>query len=147
MRPRRSSDGWDQFDGDALAETPAVRAALARAPQTFLAIVFEADDIESEAIPRAELCSYLSVATRDGTWWGLGLEDTAKVVVDLDQDDLKRALAGQPDVAEAEHEERETFQVVLARQLTADEVLARFVDAIAAAHREQARQRGITVAE
>ncbi len=147
MRPHRSSEGWDQFEGDALAETPAVRAALARAPRTFLAIVFDADDVQSEAIPRAELCAYLEVATRDGQWWGLGVEDTVKVVVDLHQDDLKRALAGQPDVVEVEHEERETFQVVLARVLPADEVLARFIDALAAAHREQARRRGIAIPE
>ncbi|MEV0719013.1 hypothetical protein [Asanoa sp. NPDC050611] len=124
-----------------------MRAALARAPRTFLAIVFGAAEAESEAVPRADLCTYLQVATRDGTWWGLGLEDTVKVVVDLDQDDLKRALAAQPDVVEVEHEERETFQVVLARVLTADEVLARFVDALTSAHREQARQLGITVPE
>jgi hypothetical protein len=147
VRPRRSSEGWDQFDGEALAETPAVRAALARAPATFLAIVFAGADVHSDAVPGAELCTYLAVATRDGTWWGLGVEDTAKVVVDLGEDDLTRAIASQPDVVEAEQEERETFQVGLARVLPADEVLALFIDALVAAHREQARRRGIAVPE
>ena len=147
VQPRRSSEGWDQFEGEALAETPAVQAALARAPHTFLAIVLDPDDIQSDAIPRSELCAYLEVATKDGLWWGFGLEDTAKVVVDLDQDDLKRALAGQPDVVEAEHVERENFEIVLSRVLTADEVLARFIDALAAAHREQARRGGIAISE
>jgi hypothetical protein len=46
-----------------------------------------------------------------------------------------------------DHEDRESFLVQVARVLPADEVLARFIDALAAAHREQARRRGIAIPE
>ncbi|MET7400006.1 hypothetical protein ABZS66_41635 [Dactylosporangium sp. NPDC005572] len=130
-----------------LASTDPVAAALARAPRVFLAVM-DADP-EGDAIPRADLCEFLHVAG-DGWKYELSLSDEVKSIVETgpeeDEDDLlEQQLAAQPDVQSAFHADREWFEVQLSRPLPADEVLARYIDAVSAAHREYARRRGITV--
>ncbi len=104
------------------------------------------------ALSHADLLSFLEVTTRDGVSWGLGVADEVKDIIDTgmdvsDEDLVQQALAGQPDVVEAAHPDREDYRIHLARPLPADEVLARVIDAIAAAHRKLARQLRIDIPE
>lgn len=134
------------YRGDQLVGTPAVVAALGRAPQVLLPIV-DADDEES-SLDRVRLCAFLHLGSADGLCWELSLDDEVKAIVDtgpdlVDDDLLAEALAAQPDVVAVDHIDREIFDVRLSRLLRADEMFARWLDAIVAAHRELARRRGI----
>jgi hypothetical protein len=66
VKPHREA-GWAGYSGDQLAARPAVAVALARSPQVFLAVAFadELDALDTYAVHRAELCSYLWLNTRD----------------------------------------------------------------------------------
>ncbi|WP_238006370.1 hypothetical protein KZZ52_35860 [Dactylosporangium sp. AC04546] len=130
-----------------LTATGPVAAALARAPRVFLAVV--EDDPEQFAIRREELCEFLHVAG-DGWKYELSLTDEVKSIVETgpgeDEDDLlEQRIAAQPDVKSAFHADREWFEVQLSRPLPADEMLARYIDALSAANREHARRLGIAV--
>src|SRR5262249_51961517 len=123
-----------------------VAAALDRAPQVWPALFDYSDEDEFGAITHDNLCELLHLSTRDGTTWDLGFKEEITGVVQVQpnfgEDDLiEQALAAQPDVAAARHADVDWFQVSTARVLRADEMLARFVDALAAAHRQSA-QRG-----
>ncbi|MGC5020320.1 hypothetical protein [Micromonospora sp. DT47] len=138
--------GWVSYRGDQLAATPPVAAVLDRAPRVLLPIA--GPDLPDTALPREDLCKVLYLGTGDGLTWVLSLGDEVKPVVDagcdlVDDDLLEEALAAQPDVDEVWHVDREVFEVSLSRALPADEVLARWVDAIVTAHRELASRRGI----
>jgi len=151
VQPHTYSDGWASYTGDRLADRPAVVAALARSPRRFLPIVFEPQNPDL-ALSHADLLSFLEVTTRDGVSWGLGVADEVKDIIDTgmdvsDEDLVQQALAGQPDVVEAAHPDREDYRIHLARPLPADEVLARVIDAIAAAHRKLARHLRIDIPE
>jgi hypothetical protein len=144
---RQYPDGAGVYVGSRLTAAEPVAAALARAPRMFLAVVD--NDPEEYAIAREELCDFLHVAG-DGWTYELSLSDEVKSIVetgpDEDEDDLlEQQLAAQPDVKSAVHADREWFEVELVRPLQADEVLARYIDAVSAAHREYARQRGIAI--
>jgi hypothetical protein len=142
---RRHSDGAASYAGSRLSVTGPVAAALARAPRVFLAVMDT--DPESDAIPREVLCEFLHVAG-DGWRYELSLSDEVKSIVETGPEDdehdlLQQRLAAQPDVKSAFHADREWFEVELARPLPADEVLARYIDALSAAHREHARRLGV----
>jgi hypothetical protein len=130
-----------EYRGHQLIQTPPVAAVLARTPEIFLPLT------EGESLRRDELCEALDVSSRDGLRWIVGLGDAVKCIVDsggdwIDDDLIEEALAAQPDVVEVYHMDREVFDVVLARFMRADEVFARWLDTITAAHREFARRLG-----
>ena len=116
VEPRRSSGGWDIFDGDALAGLPAVIAAAARLPQ----------DPALEDLP-----GYLSVATRDGRDWALSFDDGMLYVFDLSypgSDVFEQVLTAAPWTESVERVDREVFLFTTTEMLTADVVLAHCVD-------------------
>ncbi|MBQ0902044.1 hypothetical protein [Micromonospora sp. U21] len=131
-----------EYRGHQLIRTPPVAAVFARVPETFLPLT------EGEPLRREELCAALDVSSRDGLAWIVGLGDAVKSMVDsggdfVDDDLIEEALAAQPDVVEVYHVDREVFDVVLGRFLRADEMFARWLDAITAAHREFALRLGV----
>jgi hypothetical protein len=142
-----SADGLTaRYRGEQLETTDAVVAALDRAPQVWPALFDWDDEDEFGAITRDNLCGLLYLSTRDGTTWDLGIQEAITSIVEVEpdagEDDLiEQALSAQPDIARARHADVDWFQVGTARPLRADEVLARFIDALAAAHRQSA-QRG-----
>jgi hypothetical protein len=150
VEPLRTSQHGQQLDyrGDQLVTLPSVAAALARAPEVFLAVADPDADLQENALPREVLCRVLDLGSRDGLEWELGLGDEVKSIVDtgcdlVSEDLLEQALAAQPDVNDAYHVDREVFNVRLTRLARADEMFARYLDAVTAAHRELARLRGI----
>jgi hypothetical protein len=135
-----------RYRGEQLETTDAVAAALDRTPQVWPALFDWDDEDEFGAITRANLCGLLYLDTRDEMTWDLGIEEPitsiVKVEPDAGEDDLiEQALAAQPEIVRARHVDVDWFQVSTARSLQADEVLARFIDALAAAHHRSA-QRG-----
>jgi hypothetical protein len=138
-----------RYQGDQLQTTDAVVAALDRAPQVWPALFDYADEDEFGPITRDNLCGLLYLSTRDGTTWDLGFEEAITGIVqvepDFGEDDLiEQALAAQPDVARARHADVDWFQVSVTHRLRADEMLARFIDALAAAHRRSAQLQPAT---
>ncbi|MEW2328221.1 hypothetical protein AB0880_10465 [Micromonospora chersina] len=134
------------YRGGQLAGTPLVAAVLERAPRVLLPIA--RPDLPETALRREDLCEFLYLGTGDGLTWVLSLGDEVKPVVDagcdlLDDDLIGEALAAQPDVDEVWHVDREVFEVSLSHALPADEVFARWLDAIVTAHRQLASRRGI----
>lgn len=133
-----------RYRGEQLETTDAVTAALDRTPQVWPALFDWDDEDEFGAITRDNLCGLLYLDTRDEMTWDLGIEEPitgiAKVEPDAGEDDLiEQALAAQPEIVRARHVDVDWFQVSTARPLRADEVLARFIDALAAAHRSAQR--------
>lgn len=129
--------------GEQLETTDAVVAALDRAPQVWPGLFDWGDEDEFGAVTRDNLCGLLYLSIRDDMTWDLGIEEPitgiVKVEPDAGEDDLiEQALAAQPDITRARHVDVDWFQVIAARPLRADEVLARFIDALAAAHRRLA---------
>ncbi|MEU5724997.1 hypothetical protein ABZ783_24660 [Micromonospora sp. NPDC047738] len=121
-------------------------AVLDRAPQVLLPIVHP--DLGEEALSREALSEVLYLGTSDGLRWDLSLGDEVKLIVNtgcelVDEDLIEETLATQPDVAEAYHADRELFEASLTRVLRADDVFARWLDAIITAHRELAQRRGV----
>jgi hypothetical protein len=145
---RQYPNGGASYAGHHLTATDPVAAALIRAPRVFLAVMD--DDPEEYAIPREDLCEFLHVAG-DGWTYEVSLSDEIKSIVDTgaaeDDDVLEQQIAAQPDVKSAFHVDREWFEVQLDRPLSADEMLARYIDALCAANREYARRRGLVVPE
>ena len=133
-----------KYRGEQLQATDAVAAALDRGPQEWPAL-FDSygDDDEFDTITRDNLCELLYLSTQDGTTWDLWFEvpltTIVKVEPDEGEDDLiEQALAAQPDVTAARHADVDWFQVGTARVLRADEMLARFIDALIVAHNRSA---------
>ncbi|GGM57476.1 hypothetical protein ACFFX1_17270 [Dactylosporangium sucinum] len=143
---RLHPDGAASYAGSRLTAADPVSAALARAPRVFLALI---DDDPEFSIARADLCAFLHVAG-DGWTYELSLSDEVRSIVETgpgegEDDLLEQQLAARPDVQSAFHADREWFEVKLIRPLPADEMLARYIDALSAAHREEARRRGIAL--
>lgn len=146
--PARVDGRYVRYRGDQLQGADAVAAALDRAPQVWPALFDYPDEDEFGTITHDNLCGLLHLSTRDGTTWDLGFQEEITGIVqvepNLGEDDLiEQALAAQPDVARARHCDVDWFQVSTARVLRADEMLARFIDALAAAHRQSAQRRPI----
>jgi hypothetical protein len=139
--PERAEGRSVKYRGDQLQTTDAVAAALDRAPQVWAALFDWDDEDEFGAITRDNLCELLYLSTRDGMTWDLGFEEPITGIVQVEPDEgeddlIELALAAQPDVAGARHAEVDWFQVNMARELRADEMLALFIDALALAHRQ-----------
>ncbi|NES31743.1 hypothetical protein GCE86_02840 [Micromonospora terminaliae] len=140
------------YFGDQLATCAAVTAVLDRLPAV-LTMIEDCGGQGPLTVTRADLCAQLSVGTSDGLNWGLSFDDEVGLLVQPNYvppspesdpgDPLEAALAAQPDVDLAYHYDREYFEVRMARVHRADEMLARWLDAIITAHREFARRRGI----
>ena len=133
---------------DQLADLPPVTAARARTPEVLSAIRMDGEDREKFAASRDDLCAQLWVGTGDGRNWDLVFGDGVNFLIGIGRkyspdDLLAEALAAQPGVEAVQHVEREAFEVQTAQVLRADEVAARWLDAIVSAHREYARRRGI----
>jgi hypothetical protein len=131
-----------------LAAFPPVAAALGRTPDVLLAIRFDDDDRDEFSTTRADLCAELWVGTGDGSNWELSFGDDVNFIIGIGSkfspdDLLEEALTAQPGFDSVYHYDREVFQVRMARTHRADEMAARWLDAIVAAHREYARRRGI----
>ncbi|MGS2616372.1 hypothetical protein ACVCAH_17880 [Micromonospora sp. LZ34] len=144
VSPNSSHDGWNEYDGARLADRPVVIAALDRAPRQFADLVSSPGDPDM-ALSREKFLAGVTVGTNDGLSWAVSLAEELKAVVDtgpdvVDDDLLLAALAERPEVAEAQHPDREVFEVTLASPLRADEMLAVAVSALSAAHRELARR-------
>ncbi|WP_406037555.1 hypothetical protein OG799_23260 [Micromonospora sp. NBC_00898] len=144
VTPTDSHGGWDAYDGTRLADRPAVRAVLAQAPPHFADLVFTPGDPDM-ALTREELLANVTVATADGLSWTLSLGEEIKAVVDtgpdvFDDDLVLAALTARPEVARAEHPDREVYEMTLSAPMPADEMLALSVAALTAAHRELARR-------
>jgi hypothetical protein len=137
------------YRGYQLATCAPVAAVLDRVPAV-LTTVEEAWPGHTLTITRGELCAWLFVSTGDGLNWGLSFLDAVGYLVqayqsrhESDPDLLEAALAAQPDVDPACHHDTEYFEVRMARVHRADDMVARWLDAIITAHREFARRRGI----
>jgi hypothetical protein len=131
------------YRGGQLATTDVVAAALDRAPQVWPVVCDWNDEDEFGDITRENLCDLLYLSSRDELTWDLGIEEPITGIVKLEPDEgeqdlIEQALAAQPDITRARHVDVDWFQVKSARPLAADEVLARFIDALAAAHRSSA---------
>ncbi|WP_406080405.1 hypothetical protein [Micromonospora sp. NBC_00858] len=141
------------YFGDQLATCAAVTAVLDRIPAVLTTIEEAWGRGHTLTITRADFCAQLSVGTSDGLNWGLGFADEVGLLVqpnhvppspESDSDDLlEEVLAAQLDVDSAYHYDREYFEVRMARVHRADEMLARWLDAIITAHRAFAGRRGI----
>jgi hypothetical protein len=144
--PERTEGRSVRYRGDQLQATDAVAAALDRAPQVWPALFDCSDEDEFGTITRDNLCGLLYLSSQDGQTWDLGFEEVLTCIVqiepDFGEDDLiEQALAALPDVAGARHVDVDWFQVSTERPLRADEMLALFIDALAAAHRHSAQHR------
>jgi len=116
------------FRGSELASSPAVQAALTRAPATFRPPIDYFD-----ALTCQELRDSLDVGTVDGVSWEFGFNDEVGMILypDLHQEDfLEARLAAHPDIVEAFHVDREWFAIKFAREIGPDHVLAICIDAI-----------------
>lgn len=137
------------YFGHQLVACAAVAAVLDRIPAV-LTSVEEAWPGHTLTITRSQLCGGLSVSTRDGLNWGLGFRDAVGYFVqayqshqESDPELLEEVLAAQPDVDSAVHLDTEYLEVRMAQLHRADEMLARWLDAIVTTHRAFARHRGI----
>ncbi|MEV4636855.1 hypothetical protein AB0J80_05820 [Actinoplanes sp. NPDC049548] len=144
----RSDDRPVGHDGAELSGVPAVVAALAEAPSTFLALADDPADAE-RAIDRDDLPGYLGVTTTDGRKWELILADEVKGIIDtggytdVTDDLLEQVLALQPGVVSTAHLDREVYFLHLADPESPERVLARFINAVVQAHRELGRRLGV----
>jgi hypothetical protein len=108
------------------------------------------EDRDTFATSRDDLCAQLWVGTNDGLNWSLVFGDGINFLIGIGRkyspnDLLAEALAAQPDVQAVQHVEREAFEVQTAEVLRADEVAARWLDAVVSAHRAYARFRDIAL--
>src|SRR5687768_5016207 len=116
VEPQHNSDGWDIFDGETLAEQPAVAAAVGRLP----------GDPVLEDLP-----GYLAVCTKDGREWTLSFDDGMLIVFDLSRpgtDIFERTLSAAGWTESVERVDREVFLFTTTEVLTADVVLAHCID-------------------
>jgi hypothetical protein len=149
--PVYGTDGLAEvcYRGHQLATCAPVARVLDRVP-AILTTVEEAWPGHTLSITRAELCGWLFVSTRDGLHWGLSFPDAVGYLVQgyqsrhgSDPELLTEALVAQPDVDSAHQQDTEYVEVRMARVHRADEMLARWLDAIITAHRGFARHRGV----
>ncbi|GIH03831.1 hypothetical protein Rhe02_18980 [Rhizocola hellebori] len=139
------------YSGGQLAACATVAVVLDAIPPV-LTSVEEAWPGHTLALTRAQLCVELSLGTGDGLNWTLSFGDAVGYLVqpyqshqESDPDLLVEELAAQPDVDSVNHHDTESFEVRMARVYRADEMLARWLDAIVKAHRSFARHRGIAL--
>jgi hypothetical protein len=135
------------YRGDQLADLPTAAAVLDRFPAELIGLAGPDETRDEHPIARADLVAQIYVSTGDGLRWGLGFDDEVGHLVQpnlgsMVEDYLENALAAQPDVESAYHYDRESFQAETTRVLRADEMLARWLDAILIAHRGYAQQLG-----
>jgi hypothetical protein len=135
---------------DQLAHLPPVAEARSRTPDVLSAIRLDNEDRDTFATSRDDLCAQLWVGTNDGLNWSLVFGDGINFLIGIGRkyspnDLLAEALAAQPDVQAVQHVEREAFEVQTAEVLRADEVAARWLDAVVSAHRAYARFRDIAL--
>ncbi|MCM0674155.1 hypothetical protein NCC78_05520 [Micromonospora phytophila] len=102
---------------------------------------------EEFQITRDALCAQVYLSTGGGLEWGFGFDDEVGFLVQpsrgsIPEDLLENALAAQPGIESAVHYDRESFEAKTAQVRRADEMLARWLDAILAAHRAYARHLG-----
>ncbi|WP_327003379.1 hypothetical protein OHA72_51310 [Dactylosporangium sp. NBC_01737] len=135
--------------GSQLATYAPVAAVLDRIPAVMTTIE-EAWPGHTLTTTRAQLCAVVGVGTGDGLLWGLSFFEEVGFLVqpyqsyqESDPDLVEEALAAQPDVDSADQVDTGQFEVRMARVHRADEMAARWLDAIMTAHREFARRRGI----
>ncbi|MEV0718674.1 hypothetical protein [Asanoa sp. NPDC050611] len=113
VRPYRTSDGWDVYDGDTLAGRPAVAAAVAGLPPAL-----------------EHLLSSLAVCTRDGREWTVSFGDEALTLFDLSHpgsDAFERALSAAAWTGPVERVDRAVLLFTTRDVPTADVLLARCV--------------------
>lgn len=141
--------GIVRYTADQLAACTPVAAVLGRVPAVLTAFE-KVRSGPTHTFTRAELCALVSVGTYDGLIWGLRFEVEVGLLVqplaipdDEFGDPLENAIAAQPGIEYADHMDREYCEVRLTRVHRADEIAARWLDAIITAHREFARYRGV----
>lgn len=149
IEPRSGSadHGSVGYRGDQLAGLPAVVAVLERFPAELIALAGPAETREEYPISRQALTEQVYVSTGDGLQWGLGFADEVGFLVQpslgsIPEDLIEKALAEQPGVASAFHYDRESFEAETSEPLRADEMMARWLAAIFAAHQAYARHIG-----
>ena len=133
---------------DQLAGLPPVAEARARTPEFLLAIRLDGENWEKFGASRDDLCAQLLLGTEDGLNWSLVFSEGINFLIGIGRkyspdDLLQEALAAQPGVETVDHVDREAFEVQTAQVLRADQVAARWLDAVVSAHREYARRREI----
>ncbi|MEV6965224.1 hypothetical protein AB0M47_08910 [Hamadaea sp. NPDC051192] len=135
--------------GAQLATSAPVAAALARIPAE-LTSVEEPWPGHNLTTTRTQLCAVLGVGTGDGLLWGLSFADEVGLLVqpyqsrqESDPDLVGAALVAQPGVDSAEQVDTGQFEVRTSEVHRADEMLARWLNAIMIAHHEFARRRGV----
>lgn len=126
--------------GSELMNSPDVIAALTRAPRLFPMIV----DDDEDTLTHEDVCDFLHIGTGDLITWEFGFNDEIKSIVDsgpdiIEEDLLEAGFSAHPDVAEADHADREWFVLVFKREMDPGEVLAICIDTITHAHLELAR--------
>lgn len=135
------------YSGDGLAGLPSVAATLDRFPAELIGLTHPDDERDEFPITRTALAEQVHVSTGDGLRWLLGFDDEIGDLVQPrlarnPEDYLEQALAAQPDVESAYHYDRESFEATTTRVIRADEMLARWLDAILVAHQAYARHLG-----
>ncbi|MCW3819040.1 hypothetical protein ONA91_31840 [Micromonospora sp. DR5-3] len=135
------------YRGDQLAGLPAVAAVLEAFPAELIALAGPDETREEYPISRLALTKQVHISTASGLRWGLGFGDEVGFLVQpgigrIPEDLLEKALAEQPGVTSAIHYDRESFEVETSELLRADEMMARWMAAILAAHRAYARHLG-----
>ncbi|MEV0811363.1 hypothetical protein [Micromonospora sp. NPDC050200] len=135
------------YRGNQLAALPPVAAALDRFPTELIALAGPDERREEFQITRNALCAQVYLSTGDGLEWGFGFDDEVGFLVQpsrgsIPDDLLENALAAQPGIESAFHYDRESFEAKTAQVRRADGMLARWLDAILAAHRAYARHLG-----
>jgi len=135
------------YRGDQLAALPAVAAVLDRFPAELIALAGPEEIRQEFPITRTALTEQVHVSTGSGLRWGLGFGDEVGFLVQpsrgrIPEDLPEKALAEQPGVTSAVHFDRESFEEETSQVLRADEMMARWLTAILAAHRAYARHLG-----
>lgn len=116
VAPRRDSEGWDIYEGDALTGRPVVAEALARLPR----------HPDLEYLPHS-----IGLSTRDGLEWVLAFGDEALIWFDLSRpgtDIFEETLAAAAFTGTVERVDREAFVFTTTGLRTADVVLAHCLD-------------------
>ncbi|WP_446218927.1 hypothetical protein [Micromonospora sp. IBHARD004] len=149
IEPRTGSanQGSVGYRGDQLAGLPVVAAVLDRLPAELIALAGPDETREEYPIARQALTKQVYVSTGSGLHWGLGFADEVGHLVQpslgrIPEDLIEKALAEQPGVASVRHYDRESFEAETSELLRADEMMARWLAAILAAHRAYARHLG-----
>jgi hypothetical protein len=116
VEAHRNSEGWDIYEGNALAGEPIVAEAVARLPHD----------------PALEhLLFSVGIGTADGHEWTLSFGDEARIFFDLSypgSDIFEEALTAMPWTGSVERVDRDVFVFTTTGMLKADVVLAHCID-------------------